>query len=106
LKYFLNNMSIKEFGLKLKNARQQKSLSQRGLGLALGLSDKTISSYESSRSYPNLDLLLRISEILDKPVEYFISSSKEILIKEELKRIEIKQEEIIKDIKKIFRIIK
>lgn len=99
-------MSIKDFSSRLKNARLQKGLSQRGLGLALGLSDKTVSSYESSRSYPNLDLLIRISEILDKPVEYFISSSKEILIREELKKIEIKQEEITKDIKKIFKIIR
>lgn len=99
-------MSIKDFSSRLKNARLQKGLSQRGLGLALGLSDKTVSSYESSRSYPNLDLLIRISEILDKPVEYFISSSKEILIREELKKIEIKQEEITKDIKKILKIIK
>ena len=99
-------MSIKDFSSRLKNARLQKGLSQRGLGLALGLSDKTVSSYESSRSYPNLDLLIRISEILDKPVEYFISSSREILIREELKKIEIKQEEITKDIKKIFKIIR
>ncbi len=99
-------MRIKEFGLRLKNARQQKGLSQRGLGLALGLSDKTISSYESFRSYPNLDLLVRISDILDKPIEYFVSSSKEILIKEELRKIEIKQDDISKDIKKIFKLIK
>jgi len=99
-------MGVKDFGLRLKSARQQKNMSQRGLGLALGLSDKTISSYESLRSYPNLDLLFKISEILDKPVEYFISSSKEVLVKEELKRIQIKQDEISKEIKKIYSIIK
>jgi len=99
-------MGIKEFGQRLKSARLQKGISQRGLGLALGLSDKTISSYESSRSFPNLELLFRISSILDKPVEFFITSSKEVLVKEELKKIEIKQDEISNDIKKIFNLIK
>ena len=45
-------MPIKDFKTKLKNARINKGMSQRSLGLALGLSDKTISSYESGRSYP------------------------------------------------------
>lgn len=67
-------MSVKDFGKRLKDARVQKGLSQRSLGLSLGLSDKTISSYESSRSYPNLDVLKKITEILNKPFDYFLSS--------------------------------
>lgn len=89
---------MKDFGKKLKAARQEREMSQRSLGLALGLSDKTISSYESSRSYPNLEVLSKISEILEKPIEYFISSNKEVNIGEMLKRIEKKQSEIIDDI--------
>jgi transcriptional regulator with XRE-family HTH domain len=52
-------MSIKDFGEKLRSARLYKGMSQRSLGLALGLSDKTISSYESGRSYPSLEILER-----------------------------------------------
>lgn len=99
-------MSIKEFGKKLKSARQQKGMSQRGLGLALGLSDKTISSYESSRSYPNLEALTKICEILNKPIEYFVSSSKAVVIREHIQSIETKQEEILNDIKNISSLIK
>lgn len=91
-------MSMELFNKKLKEARIQKGLSQRGLGLALGLSDKTISSYESNRSFPNLEILEKISEILDKPIEYFISSSKKTSIIELLKQIEKNQEEITKEI--------
>ncbi len=94
-------MDIKQFRFKLRHSRQDKGLSQRGLGLALGLSDKTISSYESGRSYPNLEILERISDILDKPIEYFISSSKQIQISELIKRIESNQKEITQDISKI-----
>ena len=99
-------MSIKDFGFKLKSAREQKRMSQRGLGLALGLSDKTISSYESTRSFPNLEVLVKISEILDKPVEYFVSSSKRVQLEEHIKRVESKQDEIINDIKSIYDILK
>lgn len=94
-------MSIKDFGKKLKSARIEKNISQRGLGLALGLSDKTISSYESSRSYPNLELLPKLSEILDKPIEFFVSNSKEIILSEKLDAIISKQNEISIELSKI-----
>lgn len=98
-------MSIKSFGEKLKIARLEKNISQRGLGLALGLSDKTISSYESSRSYPNLELLQKISEILDKPIQYFVSDGKEILLNEKLESIMKEQEKISEELKGIKDII-
>lgn len=71
---------LKIFGKKLRKARLEKKLSQKGLGLALGLSDKTISSYESGRSYPNLEMLQKFVEILSKPVEYFVLNEEEELL--------------------------
>jgi transcriptional regulator with XRE-family HTH domain len=70
-------MSVKDFGKKLKEARLERGLSQRSLGLSIGLSDKTISSYESSRSYPSLDVLKKLSEELRKSLDYFLSSESE-----------------------------
>lgn len=67
-------MSVKDFSSKLKSARIESGLSQRSLGLSVGLSDKTISSYESSRSYPSLEILKKLSEKLRKPIGYFFSS--------------------------------
>ncbi len=99
-------MSIKEFGKKLKSAREERGMSQRGLGLALGLSDKTISSYESCRSFPNLDVLTKISDILDKPIEYFVSSSKKVQLNDLMDKIVSNQNNIIKDMKEIRTIIK
>lgn len=95
---------MKEFGTRLKKAREEKGISQKSLGLSLGLSDKTISSYESLRSYPNLEVLKKISEILGKPIEYFISSKKEVLIGDHLEKIIRKQEILsneINDLKKL-----
>ena len=70
-------MSVKDFSKKLKEARIEKGLSQRSLGLSIGLSDKTISSYESSRSYPNLEILKKLTEKLGKSFDYFLSSEGE-----------------------------
>ncbi|HRX43983.1 MAG TPA: helix-turn-helix transcriptional regulator [Candidatus Dojkabacteria bacterium] len=98
-------MDIKNFGEKLKVARLDKNISQRGLGLALGLSDKTISSYESSRSYPNLELLPKISEILEKPIEYFVSDGKDILLNEKLESIIGNHKKISEELVKIKAVI-
>lgn len=85
-------MSPKDFGTRLRKARQEYGLSQRSLGLALGLSDKTISSYESSRSYPNLEILKKLSEVLGRSTDYFLEyERKDISL---LERIEILEKEI------------
>jgi transcriptional regulator with XRE-family HTH domain len=97
---------MKEFGKKLKSARVGKGMSQRSLGLALGLSDKTISSYESSRSFPNLDVLRKIAQILDKPVEFFISPSAKVDITDILQSIQKKQKEISRDIERVESLLK
>jgi len=97
---------VKEFSIRLKKAREEKGLSQRSLGLSLGLSDKTISSYESQRSFPNLEVLRKIAEILGKPIEYFISSKKEVKVQDSLEKILQKQTQISKEIKDLANILK
>jgi len=99
-------MALKDFGTKLKIARLEFGLSQRSLGLSIGLSDKTISSYESSRSYPNLEILKKISEVLGKPIDYFLSSgSEEVIIADQLSKISRKQEELDIELKKLMKIL-
>ncbi len=97
---------MKEFSIRLKKAREERGMSQRSLGLALGLSDKTISSYESHRSFPNLEVLRKMSDILDKPIEYFISSKKEVLVQDSLEKILSKQNQLSKEIKELTTLLK
>ena len=59
----------------IKRARVEKGLSQRQLGLTLGVSDKTISAYEQGRAIPPIHTLKKISEITMKPLEYFFSEN-------------------------------
>lgn len=97
---------MKEFSIRLKKAREENGMSQRSLGLALGLSDKTISSYESHRSFPNLEVLRKIADILGKPIEYFISSKKEVKIQDSLEKMILKQAQLSKEIKDLINTLK
>lgn len=63
---------LDKFPKRLKTAREVKNISQRKLGMILGLSDKAISAYESGRTYPPLDTLIKMAKELDKPVSYFL----------------------------------
>jgi transcriptional regulator with XRE-family HTH domain len=65
------------FAERLRKAREEYGISQRSLALSLGLSDKTISSYETSNSYPNLEILKKISDFFQKPTDYFLASKYE-----------------------------
>jgi transcriptional regulator with XRE-family HTH domain len=60
-------------GERIRKARESKGISQKKLGMALGLSDKAISAYEAGRTYPPIDTLFRISVELKKPLVYFLS---------------------------------
>lgn len=52
-------------GERLVEYRKNKKLSQAGLAEKLFVSDKTISSWESNRTVPDLDTLAKISELLE-----------------------------------------
>ncbi len=56
---------------KIKRARLEASLSQRELGVALGLSDKSISAYETGRAEPPFGVLKKMAKKTARPVAYF-----------------------------------
>lgn len=47
-----------ELSEQLKNYRKRESLTQRQLATKLNVSDKTISSWETERTYPDISLLI------------------------------------------------
>lgn len=53
------------FGLRLKDLRNKKGLTQEALGDKLFVSAKTISSWEANRTEPSLDLIVRLAEVLE-----------------------------------------
>lgn len=56
----------------LKKYRKQRNLTQLELAQKLNVSDKTISSWENDRTYPDISLLLNLSSILDVSLDEFL----------------------------------
>lgn len=62
---------------RIKKVREERGISQKKLGMVLGLSDKAISAYEKGRTYPPIDTLFKIAQELKKPITYFLSEDSE-----------------------------
>ena len=56
-----------------KYLREEKRLSQSQLGEKIGVSNKTVSRWESGDGEPSLDLLISLAEILDVSADRLIS---------------------------------
>ncbi len=77
-----------EFGDKLKTLREKNGWTQEELGEKLFVSRVTVSKWETGRGLPNLDSLLRLSEICGISINDLISTDKAI----ECGRNEVKAE--------------
>ena len=56
---------------RIKKARENAHISQKELGTSIGVSDKSISSYEKGRSMPPIKKLKQIAKKTNKPLSYF-----------------------------------
>ena len=80
---------LRNIGKKIKEAREEQNLSQKDLGMSLGLTDKAISAYEACRTVPPLETLVRIAAELHKPLDYFIhNETNTFRIETQLSRME------------------
>lgn len=80
---------LSNIGKKIKEAREEQGISQRDLGMSLGLTDKAISAYEACRTIPPLETLVRIAQELHKPLDYFIhNETNAFRIETQLSRME------------------
>lgn len=70
------------FPIRLKQARKAKALTQKELGMRIGLDINTASSrmnhYETGRHLPDYDMAKKLAEELDVPVAYFYCDSDEM----------------------------
>lgn len=93
---------LKDIGLKIKEAREGQGISQKDLGMSLGLSDKAVSAYEAARTIPPLETLTRIAEELNKPLDYFIKEdTSDFKVETQLATLEISVEKILMEIRHI-----
>jgi transcriptional regulator with XRE-family HTH domain len=68
-----------DIGKKLKEKRQEANLTQKELAEILHVSRQTISSWEVGRTYPDLDILVAISELYDTPLDDLLKEDSEMV---------------------------
>ena len=95
-------------GQKIKEIRIKNNLTQIELGDKLFVSDKTISSWESGRTLPDINTLIEISKVLNVSIVNFVNNTNDKNIEMEFK-IKVNRVEynnllkIIKDKSKLVR---
>lgn len=57
-------------GEKIRTYRRNCNLTQKELGEKIGVSDKTISSWENSRTMPDLEMLSLLHQTLGLPIDF------------------------------------
>lgn len=71
------SMIKKRLAHKIKKSRLELRWSQAELAKTIGLSDRTVSAYETGRISPPLDIVEKISQQVGKPVSYFTDDGTE-----------------------------
>lgn len=61
----------KHVGRKIREFRKAEKLTQKELGEKIGVKHNTISSYEHGTNEPELDILYRMANVLDKNIDDF-----------------------------------
>lgn len=91
-----------ELGKRIRSAREEARMSQLQVGVVLGVSDKTISGYESGRINPSVDKLMSLADLFKKPITFFLGSDpREYKVASRLRAVEVKLQEVKEQLKEI-----
>lgn len=69
----MTDLDFKEIGLKIKERRQAVGITQEHIANILDVNPSHISNIECGRANPSLTALIKIANILQCSVDYFIS---------------------------------
>lgn len=64
-----------DFGENLRKLRYNRSLTQKELGVKVGLSKAVVSKYENGMGYPTYDVLIRIARYFGVTTDYLLGVS-------------------------------
>lgn len=93
---------LNQLAQRIKTARSEARMSQLQVGVALGVSDKTISGYEAGRISPPIDKLLQLADLFKKPITFFLGADpKQYKVASRLRAIEVSLREIRKQMQEI-----
>jgi len=65
-------VEIYDFGLRLRELRERKNLSQADVAARLNLTRGQISAYECNTSYPSVEKLIDLAVLLNVSVDYLL----------------------------------
>lgn len=69
-----------KFGEKLKELRKEKGINQTELGNAVGVSLRTIISYETGKSYPKKrEIYGKLADYFNIDINYFLTEAEEFI---------------------------
>ena len=60
------------YGERISMLRQNKNITQKELASRLYVTDKTVSSWELNRTEPSLEMIIKLSEILECSASYLL----------------------------------
>jgi len=72
---------ILEISKRIRDYRKEKNLTQKQLGDRVNVSDKTISSWENGRTYPDISMIIKLAEIFELSLDNFLKEDKSIVEK-------------------------
>lgn len=70
-------MNFQDLGQKIQLIREEKKISQEQLAQAIGCSQSALSNYEKGKRRIYLSQLEKLSEVLQKPLSYFVEGFEE-----------------------------
>ncbi|MBX4173457.1 helix-turn-helix transcriptional regulator [Weissella viridescens] len=71
---------MNNFGEAIRKYRESNNLTQAELAEKLHVTRQTLSRWENGRSYPNLDTLVEISQLLDLSLDYLLTGKDNVLV--------------------------
>lgn len=87
---------METIGTRIKNLRKKNNLTQEQLGNKLFFSGKTIFSWESNRTKPDLNALSKLSEIFHTPINYLLYGNNETKTFENEIKIRLTKDEYLR----------
>lgn len=76
LKNFFGGNLVFDFGLRIKELREARNMSQEALGRRVGRSKPVISSYENNLKTPPLDVLINLANVFNVSLDYLVGIKK------------------------------
>lgn len=64
--------NIIETGKRIKDLRIENNLSQTQFSLKIGVANNTVSQYETGKSYPSIEVLIKIAKLFDTTTDYLL----------------------------------